>query len=236
MNKQIQEMSFEEIKQIETMGLNDTFHFTCKACGKCCKNRRDIVLTPYDVFRIARYLGRTPEEIITRYCQVYEGHESHFPVVWLQPIPPNDTCPFLRNRKCVVHAAKPVLCRVYPLARIFQGSGNARFYFNGSSCSHDPKTVTVREWIADVALEECEGAGRIWTDILRCLLPSIHTENILKKEEDRHRILGMVYANLWLPYDTQADFTPQLKKNYELLQANLQEQFQLAVPLISEII
>ena len=28
------------------MGLDDTFRFHCKACGKCCKNREDVLLTP----------------------------------------------------------------------------------------------------------------------------------------------------------------------------------------------
>jgi len=229
-------MSIEEIKKLETIGLNDTFSFTCKACGKCCRNRKDIVLTPYDVFRIAGYLGRTAEEIITRYCQVYEGHDSHFPVVWLHPVPPNDTCPFLRNRKCLVHEAKPVLCRVYPLARINQGTGSSRYYFNGYSCNHDPKQVTVREWIQDVASEDSERAGRIWTDTLRCLLPVIHPEKLMRSGEEREQILGMIFALLWFPYDTLTTFTPQLERNFEILWGCLQKEFHVSVPNLQELL
>ena len=30
-----------------------TFRFHCTQCGDCCRNREDILLTPYDLFRIA---------------------------------------------------------------------------------------------------------------------------------------------------------------------------------------
>ncbi|SHO54132.1 YkgJ family cysteine cluster protein [Anaerocolumna xylanovorans] len=233
MSKQIHEMSFEEISKLQTLGLDDTFPFTCKACGKCCKNRRDIVLTPFDVFRIAGYLGRTPEEIISRYCKVYEGQDSHFPIVWLAPVPPDNACPFLRNKRCFVHNAKPVVCRVYPLARIYQVSGESKYYLNGSSCSHEPKPVAVREWIGDIATEESEQAGRVWTDGLMCLLPAIHPDK-LGHREDREQILRAVFAYLWLPYDTKEAYTPQLKRNLWLLKEYLQEHFGIKVPQTEE--
>ena len=31
------------------IGLDDTFKFNCTMCGKCCKNREDILLTPRDL-------------------------------------------------------------------------------------------------------------------------------------------------------------------------------------------
>lgn len=230
MKKQIQEMSPKEIEHLQTLKLDDTFSFTCKACGKCCKNREDIILTPFDVFRIAGYLGRTPEEIITRYCKVYEGQDSHFPIVWLAPLPPDNSCPFLRNKKCIVHTAKPVVCRVYPLARIFQASGCSKYYLNGSSCCHEPKLVTVREWLGDVATEESERAGRLWTDGLMCLLSAIHPEKLSCSEAERNEILLNVFRCLWLPYDINAAFTPQLERNLHFLRKYLQKHFDVKVP------
>ena len=51
------------------LGLDDTFQFRCKGCGKCCTHREDVLLTAYDLFRIARYFGRSPAEILSRYCE-----------------------------------------------------------------------------------------------------------------------------------------------------------------------
>lgn len=34
----------------------ETIKFKCDRCGKCCKHRGDIALTPMDVFQISKYL------------------------------------------------------------------------------------------------------------------------------------------------------------------------------------
>ena len=35
------------------IGLDDTFHFGCRQCGKCCINREDIFLNAKDVYNRA---------------------------------------------------------------------------------------------------------------------------------------------------------------------------------------
>ena len=47
------------------IGLDDTFSFKCRGCGKCCKNREDILLNTRDLFNIAATLKLT-------ICQVLE--------------------------------------------------------------------------------------------------------------------------------------------------------------------
>lgn len=217
MNKQIREMSDADIDNLETLGLDDTFNFQCRACGKCCKNRNDILLTAYDVFKIAKSLGRTPEEIIERYCEVYEGHTSHFPIVRLLPVPPDNSCPFLRNKKCSVHDKKPTVCRVYPLARIYESDGRSKYYLNGSYCKHEPRPVTVREWIGDVATDESEDAGRLWRDILFTIIPHIHPDKFSDPVLKRQEVLGILVDVLWLSYDTQKSFVPQLESKIEII-------------------
>ena len=50
--------------QKNRLGMDDTFEFECRQCGQCCHNRDDLVLTAYDIFRIARHLSVTPLEVI----------------------------------------------------------------------------------------------------------------------------------------------------------------------------
>lgn len=38
--------------------LDDLFRFHCNQCGQCCRNREDILLSPYDLNRIALALSR----------------------------------------------------------------------------------------------------------------------------------------------------------------------------------
>ena len=65
------------------LNLDSTFRFRCKQCGNCCRNREDILISPYDLFRIARHLSMTPKDVIDRYCHFYIGTGSHLPVVLL---------------------------------------------------------------------------------------------------------------------------------------------------------
>lgn len=217
MSRQITELPTDELGNLQTLGLDDTFDFQCKACGKCCKQRTDILLTAYDLFKIAKYLGRTPADIIDRYCEVYEGHSSHIPIVRLVPVPPDNRCPFLRNKKCSVHAMKPTICRVYPLARIHGAEGKSRYYLNGSSCKHDTHPVTVREWIGDVASDESEEAGRSWWDILFEVVPHLQPDQFSGSVMDRQQLLGRLLEILWLDYDIQKPFVPQLRSKTTII-------------------
>lgn len=231
MNKSIKEMSPDELMELPTLGLDDTFEFNCRACGKCCKNRHDILLTPYDTFRVASHFKRTTKEIIDRHCEVYEGRQSHFPVVHVLPIPPDNACPFLLNKKCTVHAKKPVLCRVYPLARIFavardgesEGDEKPRYYFNGAGCKHEPKSITVREWIADVANEESEQAAKLWGDITATIYPLIQPDKLKVSTETRQQMFNILFSVLYLEYDMNKPFIPQFQENFEKLKVIFKE-------------
>ena len=50
------------------LSIDDTFHFHCTECGECCKQREDILLTPYDLNRIGRYQNIEVGQIIQDYC------------------------------------------------------------------------------------------------------------------------------------------------------------------------
>lgn len=223
--KDLRNMTFEEYENLPTLGLDDAFEFTCKACGKCCKyNRNDLLLTSYDVYRIAKYFGRTTEQIITRYCEIYIGDTSNLPIARIIPQPPHGSCPLmLKNGKCAVHQSKPVVCRVYPLARLFKADGGgSRYYFNGASCSHEPKPITVREWLADVASDEAEEAGTLWRDVLTTLLPMVQPDKI-KLKETREQAFQLLIGGLYMAYDIEQPFTPQLQRNFEMIKTVLSD-------------
>lgn len=218
----LKEMSADEISNLPSLGLDDTFEFNCKECGKCCRQRQDILLTPYDLYRIAGFLGRTTVEILERYCEAYEGGNSHLPVIRVVPVPPNNSCPFLRNKKCIIHMRKPVVCRVYPLARV-SAEGKTNFIFSGAGCNHEPKTLTVREWIADVASEESEEAGLLWGDAVAELYPLVQPDALKLSAKLRTLLMNTMIATLWVNYDVKQPFAPQFKLNYEELKTSIEK-------------
>lgn len=100
-----------------TVSLNDTFQFHCTQCGKCCIHREDILLSPYDLYKIARELQLEPIEVCKRYCESYIGNHSRMPIVRLMPQGAVQRCPFLKNQKCSIHKAKPAVCAMFPVGR-----------------------------------------------------------------------------------------------------------------------
>lgn len=230
MPKDITKMSFDEINNMPTLGNDDTFSFRCKACGKCCKNRKDISLSAHDLFRLAAYLDRKPQEIVERYCEILEGNSLFFPILWLKPVAPDASCPFLRNKKCSVHSASPCVCRVYPLARMYKMTGPPRFYFNGSNCKHAAEPIKVKDWIAEFATEEYARIGRLWTDVKTCFSEALDPKNLVCSADKRQNILNDIFAMLWLSYNVKEPFFPQLSHNIELLRGYLDTEYSLTIP------
>lgn len=196
------------------MGLDDTFNFHCTACGKCCHYREDILLSPLDLFRISTYLKRQPIEIFARYCEVYEGSSTHFPIVRLLPTPPDQRCPFLRGKKCAIHAAKPTICFLFPLARVFQPGENETKYYRlpDVACGNENRTVTVREWIGTNYNEEYEECGKLWSDFLCFYSNAMHLKWPKLSKDIQDEILSTAFLLLYLSCDTRTSFAPQLRQ------------------------
>jgi len=227
MSNIFQDMSIDELRNIKFLELDDTIPFDCKICGKCCKSRHDLILTPYDVFRLARYLTRTTEEIIRNYCEVYEGQDSRLPIVRVLPRPPDASCPFLRNRKCAVHPAKPILCRVFPLSKVSNLLDDKSGYYLGElpKCKHGDGPVTVREWVGDAASEESKSASAEWLDSIKRVVTPLHEKIGTLTLNQRSRVFKAMFTFLYLTYNVKLEFAPQLRDNTDTLCAFLREQF-----------
>lgn len=207
-------LSFDEAyMNSHKLGLDDTFQFHCKACGKCCKHREDVILTPYDLFRIARYLGRTPSEVIERYCDTYDGPDSHMPIVHIKPDPPDNACPFLRDRRCIIHKDKPLVCASYPLSRI---SGRDKPFYvlqPGIKCGASDRTVSVREWLGPLCNEESELFGTRWFDSVNALVWPLRSHWPTMDVDRQKELLTIFYNLLYLSYDVKKPFLPQFEFN-----------------------
>lgn len=81
--------SIKEIKEqlgYEEIGLDDTFVFHCTQCGKCCIHRDDILLSPKDLFNIAKKFQITPENALEQYCETYIHYILPYPLITPVPV------------------------------------------------------------------------------------------------------------------------------------------------------
>ena len=77
------------------IGKDQEFHFHCDQCGECCKNRVDILLSPFDLCRMAKALNKPLPEVLQEYGNLYLGNTSKMPLVSLKMREDNGKCPFL---------------------------------------------------------------------------------------------------------------------------------------------
>lgn len=82
--------------------------FQCQpGCTNCCTQAGHVHLTAEDIERIAAYLGLARAEFERRYvCSGKYGTRL------TEPRP--DSCHFLMEGGCRIHAVKPLQCRAFP--------------------------------------------------------------------------------------------------------------------------
>jgi Fe-S-cluster containining protein len=83
---------------------NSSFSYVCNACGRCCHDKV-IVLSPFDLLRIARAAGVTTSVAIDRFT-IRRGSILKFV---------DGACVALDGLRCGVHRGRPLACRLYPL-------------------------------------------------------------------------------------------------------------------------
>ncbi|MDR0287223.1 MAG: YkgJ family cysteine cluster protein, partial [Clostridiales bacterium] len=170
----LQELA-EKIDDIE-IGLDHAFKFNCKGCGNCCKNRDDIMLNGRDLYNIAQYLNMKTADVIKKYCELFIGGSSRIPIIRLKPVGQNKICPLLQGNRCIVHAAKPGVCALFPLGRFikFPAEINGdikdlneddfviRYLITEAACGEDQNN-TVRSWIESFGIDPDDRWYRLWS-------------------------------------------------------------------------
>ena len=207
-----------------------TFRFHCTQCGDCCRHREDILLTPYDLFRIAGHLGITPGEVVKTCCEVYLGSSSHFPVVRLLPVGDEKACPFLKENRCSIHTSKPTVCALFPLGRAMQygaleGDQERKLFYilQDVNCGLRDQTHTVEEWLGAFELEGSEAWFLEWTDVLEKFVILLHQLEEMLSDKLMQMILNIALTEICLHYDQGVDFMQQFRGNSQKLLGVLQD-------------
>ena len=211
------------------------FRFHCTQCGKCCKNREDILLNPYDLHRVSQALGIPHDQVVSRYCTVYIGDSSRFPCVLLTPVGPEKACPLLKGNKCSVHRGKPTVCALYPLGRAIrcstshaptspaEGEKSGMFYFlNGATCGKNDEEHTVEEWLSEFDLQESEEWFLLWSEVLGDLAPRLMELEKKLSPKLMEPVFNAVFVGMYLNYQPFGSFLSQFKKNVEKVKGLLQ--------------
>lgn len=207
------------------IGLDEQFRFSCTMCGKCCINREDILLSPKDICHMSKELGLTPDSMFSQYCEAYVGQDSRIPIVRLKPRGSARRCPLLKNRKCLVHKAKPSVCAMFPIGRCLAADkpeegirdfskARLEYIFVNPECGDRSETHTVREYLESFGIQaENDVYFMNWNQTI-LKMSSVFRE-IEKSVSMRvmNTIWTAAFAVVYLNYETDKDFMPQFDEN-----------------------
>ena len=128
---------------------DEAFSFACAGCGGCCRGREDIVLSGFDLWRIAARLRLPPQTVAWAFCRASIGQVSHLPVLRLAPVrEERNNCPFLTEDHCAIHDAEPLVCALYPLAQEISREGEVSYFLPPTGCGGRVIEAKVEDYLA----------------------------------------------------------------------------------------
>ena len=222
------------------------FRFACAGCGNCCRGREDIVLSGYDLWRIAARLRLPPQIVARGYCRSSIGRVSHLPVLRLAPVKENrNNCPFLTENHCAIHEAEPLVCALYPLARgiVLSGmegagpvvggfyplaqeisrAGEVHYFLQPTGCGGQVIEARVQDYLARYDVPAREAIDVRWAQTCMALEDTVEQLEAVLSPVLVRRMQAKLWQALYFGYDYAQDYLPQLEANLQTLDTELRK-------------
>ena len=158
--------------------LDSKIQFRCHpgvSCFTACCGNIDIILTPFDILRLRKYLNLPASEFLLRFTIPMFIEKTDMPGVKIH-LDENGRCPFVTEAGCTIYPERPSACRYYPvgMANFHEGGEEGvdaeRFFFlvKEAHCKghEEEKQWTIREWRADQGVDLCDEMNREWMEIV----------------------------------------------------------------------
>ncbi len=181
------------------------FKFKCHPGVSCfteCCRGINIILTPYDVIRLKTRLNLPSDQFLAVYTEPHLLEKTDLPVVTLKQLDDDkSSCPFVRDKGCILYEDRPTACRYYPLGTASlqhkEGADDEGFYF----FVHEPHCKgfeedcewSVAQWREDQGVDLRDEVNAEWTDLVvrkRSFPPNI------KLTEKAKQLFFMVSYNI----------------------------------------
>jgi len=207
--QEIQNINFEE--EFQEKQLYNKFKFKCvKGCCQCCELSK-IALYAFDIMELCSFLNLKTKEFHKEYTHfVFEDRVLR---CYLKTKP---NCVFFdKTHACTVYDHRPVRCRIFPVARIFNKGGTIKYYLPRQNCqgSESGKKYTIEEWIESFGIKEKDDLVKEWA----CFVNELkNNEKIILSD----KLFLMLFKKIF--YDFDNELTKDNDKNdYKDRMANL---------------
>lgn len=186
-------------REVPLLGRDEAFSFACAGCGNCCRGREDIVLSGFDLWRIAARLRLPPVR--------EEGNN----------------CPFLTEDHCAIHEAEPLVCALYPLAQEITREGEVGYFLQPTRCGGQVFEAKVGDYLARYDVPAREATDVRWAQTCLALEDRVEALEALFEPVFLRRMQQKLWQALYYQYEITQPFLPQLEKNLVWLEAELEK-------------
>ena len=205
---------------------DEAFSFACAGCGGCCRGREDIVLSGFDLWRIAARLRLPPQTVARAFCRASIGQVSHLPVLRLAPVKEErNNCPFLTEDHCAIHDAEPLVCALYPLAQEISREGEVSYFLQPTGCGGRVIEAKVEDYLARYDVPAREKTDVRWAQTCMDLEDVVEPLDAALEPPLRRRMQAKLWQALYFRFDYGRAYLPGVMKHHSLmLRGNLQHQ------------
>lgn len=179
-NARLEDISDGKLYDMNDMVKADTRG--CGGCSACCHGvGSTIVLNPFDMYQILTNTGKTYDELMDNKFELHKEEKITLPN--LKMLGESEACGFLDDKgRCSIHAARPGICRLFPLGRYYEGDDFKYFFKTGECIKPNLSKVKVKKWIGINHYAENKKFILSWHGLLKALkfrVKFIHDEKEL---------------------------------------------------------
>ena len=206
-------IDIKEISDGKLYGPNDMVKADCRGCegcSACCHGMgTSIVLTPLDIYRLEKELNASFGELMTKGVELNLADGVILPNLAMRG--EKEACAFLNDSgRCTIHGARPDICRLFPLGRIYE-EDRIRYFLQMDACQKPGRSkVKVGKWLDTPQMERYERFLLDWHAIRKQL------EKQMKDGigEQEAKTINMFLLNLFFikPYEPERDFYEQYEE------------------------
>lgn len=203
-------IDLKEVSDGRLYGLEDMVRADCAGCAgcsACCRGMgKSVVLDPLDVHRLTIATGMGAEALFSCTLELNVVDGIILPNLKMAGV--GEKCTFLdENGRCLVHAFRPGICRIFPLGRLYE-DGGFRYFLQIHECKKESRAkVKVKKWIDTPDASRYDAYVARWHYFLKEL------QRIIKEDETGQtakNISLLVLKTFYLtPYDGSRDFYGQ---------------------------
>lgn len=168
----IRDCSLEEISDGKLYTENDMVKAdtcNCEGCKSVCCHGMDntIVVEPYDIYRMTEELGTTFDDLLQGKIVINQVDGILLPNLAMAE--ETNSCSFLdADKRCMIHKARPALCRLFPLGRYWEDETHFKYILQVGQCKkNNLAKIKVKKWLDTENLTEYNEYVVLWHQYLK---------------------------------------------------------------------